>query len=72
MCLFFLAVALKKMVLDQFCFAPVFFAGLLPILWFSQGLEPNQIVMKLKQATDLLHVFGFSISSYSHRTMQQF
>lgn len=60
------------MVLDQFCFAPVFFVCLLPILWLSQGLRPNQIPVKLKQATKLLHVFGLLLSFFSLRTIQQF
>ena len=37
------------MVIDQACFVPVFFAALLPILSFSQGIPPHGIPQKLKQ-----------------------
>ena len=44
-------VALKKMALDQVCFAPVFFSVLMPILWLSQGVKLEIVPEKLKQAS---------------------
>ena len=41
--------ALKKMVVDQFCFVPVFFTVLMPVLWVSQGMGPQLIAERMKQ-----------------------
>lgn len=44
-----ISVALRKMMLDQLCFVPVFFSVLLPTLWLSQGVTLQQIPTRLKQ-----------------------
>ena len=42
-------VGLKKMVIDQACFVPVFFGALLPILSLTQGVPLARIPQSLKQ-----------------------